>query len=99
MNPLADSAAWRSAAGNAFCMTHSLPPAALAGLRRVMLYSGGQARMREGGRSVRVQVDPEACEANGVCAGLAPEVFDLDDNDNLHIPAGDVPAGLLPRVR
>jgi ferredoxin len=48
---------------------------------------------------MRVQVDPEACEANGVCAGLVPEVFDLDDDDNLHIPAGDVPAELLPRVR
>ena len=61
-----------------------------------MLYSGGQ---REGGQPVRVQVDVDACEANGVCAGLVPEVFELDDDDNLHIMAGDVPAELLPTVQ
>ena len=34
---------------------------------------------------MRVAVDRDLCEANGVCAGLAPEVFDLDDEDYLHI--------------
>ncbi len=48
---------------------------------------------------MKVRVDPDACEANGVCAGLVPEVFELDDDDNLHVPAGDVPAGLLAAVR
>ncbi len=32
-----------------------------------------------------VEVDFDLCEANGVCVGLAPDVFDLDDNDELSI--------------
>jgi hypothetical protein len=41
---------------------------------------------------MRVAVDRDLCEANGVSAGLAPEVFDLDDEDYLHILAAEVPA-------
>jgi ferredoxin len=48
---------------------------------------------------MRVTVDPDLCEANGVCANLVPEVFELDDDDNLHITAGDVPAELADKVR
>jgi ferredoxin len=48
---------------------------------------------------MRVQVDAGACEANGVCTGLVPEVFELDDADKLHILAGDVPAALLTTVQ
>ena len=48
---------------------------------------------------MKVRVDPDACEANGVCAGLVPEVFEVDDDDNLHIQPGDVPASLIARVR
>ncbi|MBY6414693.1 ferredoxin [Rhodococcus sp. BP-252] len=32
-----------------------------------------------------VEVDRDLCEANGVCVGLVPEVFDLDDDDELSI--------------
>jgi ferredoxin len=46
-----------------------------------------------------VQVDAGACEANGVCAGLVPEVFELDDDDSLHVLAGDVPAELVATVQ
>ena len=48
---------------------------------------------------MRVEVDRDLCEANGVCAGLAPEVFDLDGEDYLHIVAPEVPAGLADAVR
>ncbi len=48
---------------------------------------------------MRVAVDGELCEANGVCAGLAPEVFDLDDADYLRILVAEVPAGLAGVVR
>lgn len=73
-----------------------------------MLYSGerrgeqrGEQRgeRREGGQPVRVQVDVDACEANGVCAGLVPEVFELDDDDSLHVLAGAVPAELVATVQ
>ncbi|ODQ85388.1 ferredoxin [Mycolicibacterium holsaticum] len=33
----------------------------------------------------KVVVDFELCEANGICMGIIPEVFDLDDQDYLHV--------------
>lgn len=48
---------------------------------------------------MRVEVDRDLCEANAVCAGLVPEVFDVDDSDQLHITPGEVPAGLADGVR
>jgi ferredoxin len=41
----------------------------------------------------QITVDYDQCEANGVCVGVAPEVFELDDDDNLNLlithPEGD----------
>lgn len=34
---------------------------------------------------MRVNVDLDLCESNGVCEGLAPEVFRVDDDDVLRI--------------
>ena len=48
---------------------------------------------------MRVEVDYDACEANAVCAGLVPEVFRLDDDDELHITDGEVPPELAARAR
>jgi len=48
---------------------------------------------------MRVTVDRDLCEANGVCASLVPAVFDLDDEDYLHIMVDDVPAELADLVR
>jgi ferredoxin len=48
---------------------------------------------------MRVTVDRDLCEANGVCARLVPEVFELDDDDELHIATGEVPAELAEQVR
>jgi ferredoxin len=48
---------------------------------------------------VKVEVDRDACEANAVCAGLVPEVFEVDDEDRLHIQVADVPARLADAVR
>ncbi|MBO0773399.1 MAG: ferredoxin [Actinobacteria bacterium] len=48
---------------------------------------------------MRVVVDRDLCEANAVCAGLVPEVFDVDDDDELHIMVDEVPAGLADGVR
>jgi ferredoxin len=48
---------------------------------------------------MRVTVDRDACEANAVCAGLVPEVFEVDDEDTLHILADPVPGGLAEQVR
>ncbi len=48
---------------------------------------------------MRVAVDRDLCEANGVCAGLAAQVFDLDDEDYLHILMAEVPPGQAAAVR
>ena len=48
---------------------------------------------------MKVTVDTAACEANAVCAGLVPEVFSVDDSDELTILASDVPPELADRVR
>jgi ferredoxin len=48
---------------------------------------------------MEVRVDPLVCEANGVCENLVPEVFQLDDDDNLAILQPDPPEGLADKVR
>jgi ferredoxin len=48
---------------------------------------------------MRVTVDRDLCEANAVCAGLVPEVFDVDDDDTLHVLVDEVPAELAGQVR
>ncbi|MFD9891140.1 ferredoxin [Amycolatopsis sp. NPDC059027] len=32
---------------------------------------------------MEIKVDRSLCEANAVCVGFAPDVFDLDDDENL----------------
>jgi ferredoxin len=34
---------------------------------------------------VKIRVDYDLCEGNGVCAQLAPAVFRVDDDDQLHV--------------
>lgn len=34
---------------------------------------------------MKIVVDRDLCEANGVCVRLAPQVFALDDTDVLHL--------------
>ena len=38
----------------------------------------------------KVEVDFGLCESNGVCVGSIPEVFDLDDDDYLHVLSDEV---------
>jgi ferredoxin len=48
---------------------------------------------------VRVIVDRDDCEANAICAGLVPEVFEVDDDDVLRIKLDVIPANLADSVR
>ena len=48
---------------------------------------------------MRVEVDRDVCEANAVCERLAPEVFSLDDEDELHILLPEPPPAQHERVR
>ncbi len=48
---------------------------------------------------MKVSVDPMACEANAICTGLAPDVFDLDDDDQLHVLLEEPPEDRHDAVR
>ncbi|GAA1479565.1 ferredoxin [Gordonia sinesedis] len=48
---------------------------------------------------MRIKADFDLCESNGVCVGMAPDVFDLDDDDNLVILADEVPADREDEMR
>ncbi|WP_410642882.1 ferredoxin [Amycolatopsis sp. lyj-346] len=47
---------------------------------------------------MEIGVDRLLCEANAVCVGLAPDVFDLDDEEELVIQSGPVPDDQVERV-
>lgn len=49
---------------------------------------------------MKIIVDRQRCDGNGVCMGIAPEVFDVDDNLYLHVaePIPDDPE-IQARVR
>lgn len=34
---------------------------------------------------LKIVVDEDECEANGVCVGIDAEIFELDDDEKLHI--------------
>ena len=41
---------------------------------------------------VRVIVDRDRCEGNAVCLGIAPDIFDLDDEDYAVVKLDPIPA-------
>ncbi|MBF6332673.1 ferredoxin [Nocardia transvalensis] len=48
---------------------------------------------------MKLSVDFDQCEANGICVGIAPDVFELDDEDQLHLAVSEVPADRLDDVQ
>lgn len=51
-------------------------------------------------KTMKIHVNRDLCDGNGVCMGIAPEVFDLDDDLILHLiePIPDDP-DVQARVR
>jgi ferredoxin len=47
---------------------------------------------------MEIRVDTDLCEANAVCCGLAPDVFELDDDEQLLILQPEPPQDRLDRV-
>jgi ferredoxin len=43
---------------------------------------------------MRIVINRDTCESNGLCAGLAPMLFELNDNDEL-VVLNDSPTGEL----
>jgi ferredoxin len=47
---------------------------------------------------MRVVFDYDLCESNAVCMAVAPEVFEVDDDDNLNLLQEEPPEDLRPKV-
>ncbi|HKN52585.1 MAG TPA: ferredoxin [Amycolatopsis sp.] len=47
---------------------------------------------------MEIGVDRSLCEANAVCVGFAPDIFDLDDDEELVIRSGEIPADQVELV-
>ena len=57
---------------------------------------------------MRVEVNLDLCESNAVCVGVAPDIFDLGDDDLARVQVDDVPqdresdvreaVGLCPKI-
>jgi ferredoxin len=47
----------------------------------------------------QIVVDWDECEANAVCEGILPEIFSVDENDNLNVSNEFPPPELLDKVQ
>jgi ferredoxin len=47
---------------------------------------------------MRVVVDFDLCESNATCMGIAPEVFEVRDDDFLYILQEEPPEDLRPKL-
>ena len=46
-----------------------------------------------------VEVDHDVCIVSGMCASLAPEIFDIDDGLKLEVLQSTVPGELVAKAR
>jgi ferredoxin len=47
---------------------------------------------------MRVVVDYDLCESNALCMGVAPEVFEVRDDDNMYVLNENPPEELRDKV-
>jgi ferredoxin len=55
-------------------------------------------RARVHDERMKVKVDFDLCESNAVCMGIAPEVFEVRDDDFLYILDENPPEALRPKL-
>ncbi|MBD0861123.1 ferredoxin [Gordonia sp. zg691] len=48
---------------------------------------------------MRIKADFDLCESNAICVGMAPDFFDLDDDDYLVILQEEIPADRVEELR
>ena len=48
---------------------------------------------------MRIKVDFDLCESNALCEAMAPEVFELDDDDYLQLRTEEATEGNVDNVR
>jgi ferredoxin len=47
---------------------------------------------------MKIVVDYDLCEANAVCMGIAPEVFEVREDDFLYLLQEEPPEDLRPKI-
>ncbi|MCB9728230.1 MAG: ferredoxin [Deltaproteobacteria bacterium] len=47
---------------------------------------------------MKIRVDRDLCEANAVCTGIAPDLFEVDEDDVLHVLDASPPEAMRPQV-
>ena len=47
---------------------------------------------------MKVIVDFDRCESNAVCMGIAPEVFEVRDDDFLYVLQEEPPESMRPKI-
>jgi ferredoxin len=53
---------------------------------------------RRGGWPVKIVVDFDKCKSNAVCMGIAPEVFEVRDDNFLYILNENPPEEMRPKM-
>jgi ferredoxin len=48
---------------------------------------------------MKIKVDYDLCESNALCEAMAPEVFEVDDNDDLQLKTGETTEANLENVK
>lgn len=48
---------------------------------------------------MKINVDFDLCESNGLCEAIAPEVFELDDDDYLQLKTEETTEENVERVK
>lgn len=48
---------------------------------------------------MKIKIDFDLCESNALCEAMAPEVFELDDDDFLHLKTEETTAENIENVK
>jgi ferredoxin len=48
---------------------------------------------------MKIKVDYDLCESNALCEAMAPEVFEVDDNDDLQLKTDETTDANLEHVK
>jgi ferredoxin len=48
---------------------------------------------------MKIKVDYDLCESNALCEAMAPEVFEVDDDDNLQLKTDETTDANLENVK
>ena len=48
---------------------------------------------------MKIKVDFDLCESNAMCEALAPDVFEVDDDDNLNLHTDEITPDNAEHVR